>query len=366
MISMGEQSIHIGLISPLPPPLGGISHWTTLVHLWVASKHSVNITQIDISPRWRAIDNKNPWTRVIGGSLQAVRDLFRFNKKLLSHHFDTIHLTTSGKFAVFRDIIFFLNVSVWKIPIVYHIRFGRVPEIARNNSWEWQLISWVMKRVDMVIAIDAETTETIREYCPEATVSLLPNCINFSELPQQIPSHRFFRKAVFVGWVIPTKGISELVEAWANIQPQGWVLEIAGPGDRVYQQELIARFSPENIQFLGELPHRKAIDLIAGCDLFVLPSYTEGFPNVILEAMALKKAIVATNVGAIPEMLKGECGLLVEPKNATELAQAIHSFAINDALRVEMGQRAYDRAKANYSEDVVFGKLLEVWQQVRR
>lgn len=363
---MGDRVLKICLVSPLPPPLGGIGRWTTLVNGWMAERSNVTITQIDTSPRWRAIDDTGGWRRKIGGSLQFIRDIIRLNRALITTRFAAIHLTTSGSFAVFRDVGILLNALLFRTPVVYHIHFGRIPEIAGSTGWEWWLIAWVANRVAKVIVIDRATFTALAKHLPGANLVLLPNCLQLSGLPNPARIDRPFRQAVFVGWVVPTKGISELVEAWGRANLQGWQLLIAGPGDSAYQQEVVRRFSPEQIEFLGELPHHQALELIAACDLFVLPSYTEGFPNVILEAMALGKAIVATDVGAIPEMLEGECGILVKPREVEALVDTLQMITANDAQRTAMGHRAQKRARQNYSTDVVFGQLLNIWENARK
>ena len=105
------------------------------------------------------------------------------------------------------------------------------------------------------------------------------------------------------------------------------------------------------------------MERMAACDLLVLPSYTEGFPNVVLEAMALGKAIVATDVGAIPEMLEAKCGLLVKPKDVQGLTTVLRSLLNDGNLRTELGNRARERALANYSIDVVFPRYMSLWRQ---
>jgi len=81
------------------------------------------------------------------------------------------------------------------------------------------------------------------------------------------------------------------------------------------------------VQFLGDLPPEEAWSEMLAAQVFVLPTHTEGFPNVILEAMAAGKAMVSTRVGAIAEMLDADgaepCGLVVEPRAAVALAAAL-------------------------------------------
>lgn len=361
-----SEKIKICLVSPLPPPLGGIGLWTTQIHRWAASNPQIHIDQIDISPRWRTIDDTVRWKRVIGGGMQFVRDILCFYRLLMTRRFDVVHLTTSGQLAIIRDIGFIFTAGLFKIPLVYHIRFGRIPQIAAAQSREWRLMSRVMLKAQTVIAIDLATYNAIREHLPAVKVTLIPNCINFAELPPSTISAQSLRTVLFVGWVIPTKGIVELIESWVRLKSQGWKLQIIGPCSTNFRQILIDQFRPDGIEFFGELSHSKTMDVMADCDLFVLPSYTEGFPNVILEAMALGKAIVATDVGAIPEMLDGTCGILVKPKDVQGLSTALQTM-MNDAnLRAECGIRASKRALANYSIDMVFAQYMTIWHEVAK
>jgi glycosyltransferase involved in cell wall biosynthesis len=139
-------------------------------------------------------------------------------------------------------------------------------------------------------------------------------------------------------------------------------LQIIGPGDAAYREALIEKYQPKDLEFLGALPHEEVMARLAGCDLFVLPSYAEGFPNAVLEAMAQGKAIVATDVGAIPEMLDTGCGLLVSPKDVVGLKKALQSMLSDDRLRAETGERARARSSANYSIDAVFAEYATVWR----
>jgi glycosyltransferase involved in cell wall biosynthesis len=105
---------------------------------------------------------------------------------------------------------------------------------------------------------------------------------------------------------------------------------------------------------------------LAGADLLILPSHTEAFPNVVVEAMVLGKAVIGSRVGAIPEMLEGNCGLVVEPKDAEGLASTIARVTQNQALREMMGRNGSVKATQMYALGVVFSRWLELWQETRR
>lgn len=95
----------------------------------------------------------------------------------------------------------------------------------------------------------------------------------------------------------------------------------------------------------------------------VLPSHTEGFPNVVVEAMGIGKPVIATRVGAIPEMLADGCGLLVPVQDAGALAVALGQVMGDARLRHALAEKARARATERYSLDVVFSQYLTIWRE---
>lgn len=358
---MSDSFIKVCLVSPLPPPLGGIGRWSMLLRQWAANNPQISIAQVDIAPRWRAIDDIANWTRVIGGGLQLLRDYGRFIAAVRGA--DVIHLTTSGQLGVVRDLAICATAKLFKIPVVYHLHFGRVPHIAFANTCEWRLLLRIMKLANVILPLDETTASVLREHLPSKLVEITPNPINPANFPPPSLQRTGKKTLLFMGWIIPSKGVEELLAAWNSLTHNAWELVIAGPGALSYQNDLVGRFMPQDVHFAGEIPHDLALQLMADCDLFVLPSHTEAFPFVVLEAMALSKAIIATDVGAISEMFGENCGILVQSKDVKNLGAALKLLMDDDILRGQLGHRARERALANYTVDAVFNRLLTIWRR---
>jgi glycosyltransferase involved in cell wall biosynthesis len=104
------------------------------------------------------------------------------------------------------------------------------------------------------------------------------------------------------------------------------------------------------VKFTGPIPRPDVLKALAICDMMILPSKTEGLPYSIIEAMSLKKPVIATTVGGIPEqIIDGETGLLIPPQNATALAKAINFLVNQPDLRLQMGQKAYQRFQTYFT-----------------
>ena len=107
--------------------------------------------------------------------------------------------------------------------------------------------------------------------------------------------------------------------------------------------------------------------MMCECDVFVLPTYTEGFPNVILESMACGCAIVTTPVGAIPEMLGEEdgksYGLMVEPRNVEQLRAAIEKMLSDEEFKAACRENAQQRVNERYNMSSVWQQMVGVWNK---
>jgi teichuronic acid biosynthesis glycosyltransferase TuaC len=128
---------------------------------------------------------------------------------------------------------------------------------------------------------------------------------------------------VYVGRLVPEKGLRELLDAMASLAPQRPKLQLALIGDGPMRAELDARVAADptlRVRLPGaQGPHDVARWMVAS-DLVTLPSYSEGHPNVLVEALACGRPVVATPVGGIPEVVDADCGLLVPARDAAALA----------------------------------------------
>jgi len=134
--------------------------------------------------------------------------------------------------------------------------------------------------------------------------------------------------AIFVGGMFPVKGVEYLIQAFNLLHMNGkedYRLILVGDGILRGSLEKQAKelISKQKITFVGNKPHQEISDWINASDLLCLPSIREGRPNVIIEALACGKPVVASNVGGIPELVSNINGILVAPKEPVELAKAI-------------------------------------------
>ena len=170
---------------------------------------------------------------------------------------------------------------------------------------------------------------------------------NPTELPAQIPDRTDTSsiKLGFFGRVGSRKGTFDLIKAFAQIPDalKGKAeLIIAGDGDIEEARRLAQTLNLENsIQFLGWIDSQTRDKLLADIDVFVLPSYNEGLPMALLEAMGWGLPVIVTPVGGIPELITStENGLLINPGDVQKLSEAMQKLIESESLRLSLGNAA--------------------------
>jgi glycosyltransferase involved in cell wall biosynthesis len=159
------------------------------------------------------------------------------------------------------------------------------------------------------------------------------------------------------------KGHVHLLDAISQVPDAIFVMAGDGPEKAALEARTHKLGIDDRVIFLG---YRKDTpELLASCDLFVLPSVYEGLPLSILEAMAAEKAVVATAVGGIPEaVLDGETGFLVPPRDPTALARAIQTVLSNPSLARRMGAAGKARVQRAFSSATMVQRITQTYEEV--
>lgn len=357
------------LVSPLPPPYGGIARWTEQLTAYLNKKKVINYKHLDIAVRWRSV-HSGVWLRLLGGNIQLFCNYLKFIYFLILGS-NIIHLTSSGSFGLVRDFIFSFTTKLFWAKFVIHIRFGRVPEIFEIKNYEYYLLRLIFKFSDKIICIDQRTYDFLSGFSEPISqkVCLIPNCIDYAFEKQIIESSNKENIISFVGWVKREKGVEELVSSFIDLNLDNWELKLIGPIDKNFFEKLDEKYNlskNKDIHFLGNLDNAAVLLELKKSRIFALPSYTEGFPNVVLEAMATKNSIIATKVGAIPEMLENEAGILVDVADEKSLYEALKTLSQNDSLQHLLSQKAFKRCAEVYSIETVVNQYLGIWKSLER
>jgi glycosyltransferase involved in cell wall biosynthesis len=156
--------------------------------------------------------------------------------------------------------------------------------------------------------------------------------------------------------LVEKNGLEYLISAMPDIIAQyDAELVIAGDGPHKHHlQKLVARHNLQNdVSFIGAVPHSKLPQLISASDIVVIPSLMEASSLFLIESMACKRPVVATNVGGIPEILNEGCGVLVSPRDTLALSQAINLLIADQGLRDDLATEAYSTVRGTLTWDKI-------------
>ena len=175
-------------------------------------------------------------------------------------------------------------------------------------------------------------------------------------------------RLLFLGWLEREKGIFELLEACRRLADRDFTLEVAGDGHAAAEaREFVARHGLEGrVAFRGWLRGAQLPEALATADVLVLPSWAEGLPNAMVEAMAAGLAVVVSAVGAIPELVTdGVSGRLVRPRDADSLTRALAETIADGAARERMARAGRAIAARDFGvEEAVERLTLEIGSAV--
>ncbi|WP_180186099.1 glycosyltransferase family 4 protein [Acinetobacter sp. YH01008] len=364
------------LLSPLPPPVGGIATWTVNILKYYELKgqkeSDVNIIHQNTAIRFRRITTLSFFSRLISGILDGARAFIIFIYFLLKYRPDVIHLTSSGSLGLWKDILFVYIAKLFNIPLTIHFRFGRIPEISKLNNWEWKILKKVISLSSSVIVLDDNSWNTLKDQgfkhiytIPNPISDSVENVMNTQE-DGIWNDKRVYRNILFVGHVTKNKGIFELVQSFSLLSNVDELILI-GPFELEVKNQIIelAGIKSDKITFTGALDKVEVLNAMKRATVLVLPSYTEGFPNVIIEAMAMQCPVVATKVGAVATMLNdghsNPAGLVVEPKNVQALTEALDFMISKPDQAKKIADNAYWKVKSEYTLEKVCRQYEKVW-----
>lgn len=310
--------------------------------------------------------------RVYSGASEYFSIINQIKKKIQEESFDIVHIASSASLSLLKDYLCVKMLRKMKVASIIHFHFGRIPEIIEKNGWEWKLLIKVAKIASWIIVIDQSSYNALQqqgltniEYIPNPLSPITEEYVN-----QYLTRFRSENTILFVGHVIRTKGVYELIEACGNIPKVK--LKFVGLCRQDTKEELLKLAGKYKntpwVEFTGNVSAVEVIKEMCQCAVFALPTYTEGFPNVILESMVCACPIVTTNVGAISEMLDvkngDNYGLCISPQKVDELKDAILCMLNNPKFAQTCGENARKRVKEMYSMPVVWEKMYAMWKNI--
>jgi glycosyltransferase involved in cell wall biosynthesis len=264
---------------------------------------------------------------------------------------DVVHIHFSARASTVRKMLLARLVLSQGAKLIMHAHGGSYREYwATLSAARRTTIRRTLSRAHCLLVLGESWRDFFTSIgVPRERIVVLPNAVM---LPAALPSRlqRPYVRLIYLGLFARSKGIYDLIDALTRLPPKSLArtrLVLAGNGEVAQVRELIERRGLARfVEVHDWLSPAERDRQLASADAFVLPSYAEGLPMALLEAMAWGLPAITTPVGSIPEHVRdGVHGILVRPGDVSELAGAIERLVMDDALRAGMGERARGAAE---------------------
>lgn len=275
--------------------------------------------------------------------VQAITGLLKTTYYLIFKHVDIVHIhggdITSGK----RKYFYFRLVKLFKRKVIYHFHGGSLLEQYPNTSSAWKrCIRQLLEDSDLVIGLSASWRNPIMQIAPRCNFQVIYNSVQLPIIDERKREKKFIN-ITFLGLLCERKGIFDLIEVVSRLITKGFNihLTVGGNGDiSRFHNEIKIKGLKNHVTYVGWIVGNAKDKLLRNTDIFVLPSYGEGMPMTILEAMSYAIPVVSTFVGGIPSLIiNGTTGYMIQPGDMNNLYERILDL-VNDAdKRRTFGQR---------------------------
>lgn len=352
---MKGKRFRVMIMGPLPPPYGGLPSIISLLKEAEFEDTSIQIVETTLK-------NPDRSSRLLSGRiLFGGRMLSRLVASLIKHRpgamvcFSSAY-TSFWEKATWAEVARLFGVRT----AVVMVDGNFVAFEQRLGKFRRRIMNVILRRYEVVGVQSEGWLRYYRKLCPLGRYSIVTGGVDPKIFA---PSTRASlngetTQVLYVGWMIKEKGVYDLLEAAALIKNEGlkFQIRLIGP---LFDQEpqlrkVVAAANLEDcVNIVGTVSKEGGVAAeYQAADLFVLPSYAEGFPNSILEAMAAGLPVVATAVGAVPEIVDDEItGLLVPPGDPAKLAAALSMLIKDSSSRQKMSQAARRKVLTNYTLD---------------
>lgn len=297
---------------------------------------------------------------------------FNFLAMLLRGRVALIHAHTASRASFWRKSLFIVPALLARVPVILHLHGAEFQIFYGQecSAFSRRFVRWVFEGVSQVVVLSESWQQWVRTTFPQAKVRVIPNPINVPTLQTNHSQTRSPHKLLFLGRLGKRKGVYDLLQAAATLvshHPQLRLL-LGGDGELdAVRAQAEALGIGGHVELLGWVSGADKSRLLNEAAIYVLPSYNEGLPMSVLEAMAYGLPIVSTPIGGIPDAVRdGKEGYLVAPGDVEALADRLDRLLTDVALRAHMGEAAHARALSHFDATGIVEQWLKLYRELAR
>lgn len=303
----------------------------------------------------------NMFTKLVAFFIFLFKYIFvlSFNKNI-----QIVHIHTASKGSFLRKATAFKIAKLFRKKVIFNIHptwFTTFYEI--SNNFVKNLITDTLNRSDLILVLSEVIKVNVKNICQNDNIKILYNPVVIKEIVYR-QSEKL--NVLFLGKLCEAKGVYDIIKAAKIIKSYNVEINLYGDGNINEFRKLIDENNlGEKVKIRGWISGDEKDRALKDSDIYILPSYSEGLPMSILEAMAIGLPVISTPVGGTPEAVEdGVNGFLVEVGDYAGLAQKIDLLAGDNALREEMGKQGYRIAKEKFDVKIIIKQLQEIYDKL--
>ena len=356
------QRISVLMAGPLPPNVGGMA--TVLADLG-ASKLSDQVELVLFNTAKTTREG-----RKLTEALTSKLSLWSAWWRLLKARPNTIaHIHTCSGFSFFLDGVLLSLAKLRGVPVVLHIHGASFDQFLDNLNPILLAVARCFCRRCVFIVVLSESWETaLRQRLGDLPFRVVANGVPMLETSARTLPKQGELKLLFLGNLSERKGVFDLLEVMPLVKNA--VLHLVGGEEQAgftakISQLIAEKQLQQRIKLHGVKTGLEKLAFFQNADIFILPSYAEGLPMSLLEAMMCGLPVIVSDVGGIPAVISDtENGFLITAGNCRQIAETLQRLIDDPDLRRKIGRAARQRCLAEFSTDAVVDKLLKLYRQI--
>ena len=268
----------------------------------------------------------------------------------------------------------------YNIPLICSFRGSDINIYPKYDQFTYYLTKKVITETDQITTV-SNALKIVAERIgkPKKEIQVVYNGCNSKMFSYNAKGRLEIRKKlrislkkiviIFVGGLVKSKGIFELLSAFTKLNYKYsnlYLILIGNIPDRTALDKIVSsNYLNNKIYIVSEIPQNEIPYWLSASDIFVFPTYNEGLPNALMEAMACGLPVIATKVGGIPEVVRdGQNGILIDKKSVISIEHSIEKLINNKNMCKKMGEYGRTIIEENFSWDSSAKKLTEIYNKL--
>lgn len=306
--------------------------------------------------------NGSKWEKLA----KALKGYLLFFREMILNKPDIVHIHSSFGPSFYRKMPFIYMACFRGVPVINHIHGAEFETFyLKASDRKKRRIRKVYGKCTMLIALSEEWKRNLESVVSPEKITVIEN---YCKIPDLSGTEKK-KQILFLGEIGKRKGCYDIPEIYERVLEKGERLPLimAGDGELAEVKKLFEdRDLLESVSFPGWVRGADKDKCLKESGIFLFPSYYEGMPMAVLEAMAYGMAIVTTRVGGIPHLLEdGGSGYLCEPGDIEGLSKRLLELSKDGDKRRKMGERARQKAIEEYSMESHMKKLMDLYGRVK-